>query len=85
MISGGRLSGVSTDLRVALAGIVYVLRKGVVWRDVPAQVVGCSGVTSWRRLRDWTETGVWSALHRTLLAEMRDAVLLDMDDCAIIM
>ncbi|MBY8889477.1 transposase, partial [Streptomyces sp. PTM05] len=26
--------------RVALAGIVYVLRKGVAWRDVPCQVVG---------------------------------------------
>ncbi|MEU1542063.1 transposase, partial [Actinacidiphila glaucinigra] len=37
--------------RVALAGIIYVLRKGVAWRDVPAQVVGCSGVTAWRRLR----------------------------------
>lgn len=69
--------------RVALAGIVYVLRKGVAWRDVPAQVVGCSGVTSWRRLRDWTETGVWPALHRTLLAELRGAGLLEMDDCAI--
>ncbi|WP_419196585.1 transposase [Actinacidiphila glaucinigra] len=29
--------------RIALAGIVYVLRKGVAWRDVPAGVVGCSG------------------------------------------
>ena len=69
--------------RVALAGIVYVLRKGVAWCDVPAQVVGCSGVTSWRRLRDWTEAGVWPALHRMLLAELRGADLLEMDDCAI--
>lgn len=37
--------------RVALAGIVYVLRKGVAWRDIPASVVGCSGVTAWRRHR----------------------------------
>lgn len=29
--------------RVALAGIIYVLRKGVAWRDVPSEVVGCSG------------------------------------------
>ncbi|WP_432056222.1 transposase [Streptomyces sp. bgisy022] len=28
--------------RVALAGIVHVLRKGVAWRDVPSEVVGCS-------------------------------------------
>ncbi|WP_443334160.1 hypothetical protein [Streptomyces sp. CB02130] len=33
--------------RVALAGIIYVLRKGVAWRDVPSTVVGCSGVTAW--------------------------------------
>lgn len=34
--------------RVALAGIIYDLRKGVAWRDVPSEVVGCSGVTAWR-------------------------------------
>jgi transposase len=66
-----------------LAGVLYVLRTGVAWRDVPAAVVGCSGVTAWRRLRDWTEAGVWPRLHTALLAELRRADLLDMDDCAI--
>jgi transposase len=69
--------------RTALAGVLYVLRTGVAWRDVPAAVVGCSGVTVWRRLRDWTEAGVWPRLHTALLAELRRADLLDMDDCAI--
>ncbi|MFF5302903.1 IS5 family transposase [Streptomyces sp. NPDC013161] len=69
--------------RVALAGIVYVLRKGVAWRDVPTQVVGCSGVTAWRRLRDWTEAGVWRRLHEILLTELRVNGVLDMDDCAV--
>jgi transposase len=69
--------------RTALAGVLYVLRTGVAWRDVPAAVVGCSGVTAWRRLRDWTEAGVWPRLHTALLAELRRADLLDMDDCAI--
>jgi hypothetical protein len=32
--------------RVAPAGIFYVLPKGVACRDVPASVVGCSGVTA---------------------------------------
>ncbi|WP_354006169.1 transposase [Streptomyces sp. NBC_00154] len=40
--------------RVVFAGVMYVLRTGVAWRDVPAETVGCSGVTAWRRLRDWT-------------------------------
>lgn len=69
--------------RVALAGIIYVLRKGVAWRDVPSEVVGCSGVTAWRRLRDWTEAGVWPRLHEALLTELRAAGSLDMDDAAI--
>ncbi|MFI0219984.1 IS5 family transposase [Streptomyces lydicus] len=68
--------------RAALAGVLYVLRTGVAWRDVPAKTVGCSGVTAWRRLRDWTEAGVWPRLHATLLTELRRAGLLDLDDCA---
>ncbi len=57
--------------RVTLACILYVLRTGVAWRDVPRQLVGCSGVSAWRRLRDWTEAGLWPRLHAALLAELR--------------
>ncbi|WP_133886092.1 IS5 family transposase [Streptomyces sp. BK208] len=69
--------------RAALGGVMYVLRTGVAWRDVPAEMVDCSGVTAWRRLRDWTEAGVWPRLHSTLLSELRSADLLDLDDCAV--
>ncbi|MFI1259117.1 IS5 family transposase [Streptomyces netropsis] len=71
------------DDRAALRAIVYVLCKGVSWRDVPIAQAGCSGVTAWRRLRGWTEAGVWPRLHEVLLAELRAAGLLDMDDAAI--
>lgn len=69
--------------RTALAGVLYVLRTGVAWRDLPAETVGCSGVTAWRRLRDWTEAGVWPRLHSALLTELRRTDLLDLDDCAV--
>ncbi len=69
--------------RTALAGVLFVLRTGVAWRDVPAETVGCSGVTAWRRLRDWTEAGVWPRLHAALLTELRRADLLDLDDCSV--
>ncbi|MFD6967930.1 IS5 family transposase [Streptomyces sp. NPDC059949] len=69
--------------RTALAGIMYVLRTGVAWRDAPGETVGCSGVTAWRRLRDWTEAGVWPRLHAALLTELRRADLLDLGDCAV--
>lgn len=68
---------------VALDGVMYVLRTGVAWRDVPAETVGCSGVTAWRRLRDWTEVGVWPRLYAALLTELRRAGLQDLDDCSV--
>ncbi|GAA3381406.1 hypothetical protein GCM10020367_72530 [Streptomyces sannanensis] len=72
-----------TDDRAALRGMVHVLCKGVSWKDVPAERTGCSGVTAWRRLRDWIEVCVWPRLHAVPLAELRKAGLLDMDDAAV--
>jgi transposase len=69
--------------RVALAGIVFVLKTGITWNQLPAEMIGCSGVTCWRRLRDWTEAGVWPRLHELLLAELRTAGQLDLDRCAV--
>lgn len=40
-------------------------------------------MTAWRRLRDWTEAGVWPRLHAALLAELRRDGLLDLDDCSV--
>jgi transposase len=60
-----------------------VLRTGVTWADVPTETIGCSGVTCWRCLRDWTEAGVWPRLHEIFLAELRKAGLLDMEDAAV--
>ncbi len=53
--------------RAALTGILFVLRSGIPWELLP-QEMGCgSGMTCWRRLRDWQATGVWDRLHRRLL------------------
>jgi transposase len=71
------------DDRSALAGIVFVLKTGIAWNQLPAAVVGCSGITYWRRLRDWTEAGVWPALHEPLLSELRVAAELDLEVCAV--
>ena len=71
------------DDRAALAGIVFVLRTGINWNQLPAGLVGCSGVTCWRRLRDWTEAGVWPALHEQLLAQLRALGELDLVRCAV--
>ena len=39
--------------RRALTGILFVLRTGIAWEDLPKEM-GCgSGMTCWRRLEAW--------------------------------
>jgi transposase len=53
--------------RACLTGIVFVLRSGIPWQMLP-QELGCgSGMTCWRRLRDWQLAGVWELIHFALL------------------
>src|SRR5215475_12492044 len=43
--------------RAALTGILFVLQSGIPWEMLP-QELGCgSGMTCWRRLRDWQQVG----------------------------
>ena len=63
--------------RAALSGILFVLRTGIGWEDLPPEL-GCgSGVTCWRRLREWQQAGVWDRLHQELLRRLRSANRLD--------
>jgi transposase len=67
---------------VALAGILFVLRTGIQWHEVPREL-GCCGETCWRRLRDWHAAGVWFALHRALLERLHGAGHLDWSRAAL--
>jgi transposase len=63
--------------RACLAGIIFVLKSGIPWEMLPPEL-GCgSGVTCWRRLRDWQDAGVWDALHQTLLDRLGEANRID--------
>ena len=63
--------------RQALTGILFVLKTGIPWEYLP-QEMGCgSGMTCWRRLRDWQAAGVWQALHELLLAKLQGADQID--------
>lgn len=65
------------DNRRALTGISFVLKTGIGWEDLP-QEMGCgSGMTCWRRLRDWQAAGVWQRLHELLLAKLNSAEQID--------
>jgi len=69
--------------RATLAGILFVLRSGLPWEMLPREM-GCgSGMTCWRRLRDWQGAGVWAALHRVLLDRLGAANAIDWGRCSL--
>lgn len=64
--------------RAVLTGIVFVLRSGIPWSMLPAQM-GCgSGTVCWRRLAAWQKAGVWQRIHEVMLAELRRRGQLDL-------
>src|ERR1700730_10195920 len=62
-----RGSGPANDRKV-LEGILWILRSGARWQDLPDEFP--SPATCWRRLRDWEEQGVWLTIWRAFLAEL---------------
>ena len=56
--------------RAALTGVLFVLRGGLPWEMLPREMDCSSGMTCWRRLRDWHRAGVWHKLHRLLLSRL---------------
>ena len=69
--------------RQALTGILFVLRTGCPWEYFPKEL-GCgSGMTCWRRLRDWQAAGVWEKIWRVLLDELGLADEIDWSKVAI--
>ena len=63
--------------RAAPTGILFVLRSGLPWEMLPAEM-GCgSGMSCWRRLRDWQAAGVSSRLHHVLLERRHAAGEID--------
>jgi transposase len=69
--------------RQALTGILFVLKTGIAWEDLPAEMnCGC-GMSCWRRLRDWQLDGTWDKLHALLLERLDAAGKIDWERAAI--
>ena len=56
------------DDQQTLNGILYVLKTGCAWADLPSRYG--TPVTCWRRLRDWTVDGTWERIWQTLLGTL---------------
>ncbi len=68
---GGPRSRTVSD-EAALNGILFVLHTGIPWEDLPQSLGWGSGMTCWRRLRDWNAAGVWDKLHQAMLVRLRE-------------
>jgi transposase len=54
--------------RACFEGILWVLRSGARWKDLPRQYPSPS--TCWRRLQAWEASGVWLAAWRAVLGQL---------------
>lgn len=55
--------------RATLNGIRFVLQTGIGWEHLPQELGWGSGMTCWRRLRDWHAAGMWQRLHHERLQD----------------
>lgn len=58
--------------RRTLNGVLYVLKTGIPWESLPVELGFGSGVTCWRRLREWRADGTWTTLLPHFLADLTD-------------
>jgi transposase len=58
------------DDRECLEGILWLLRTGSRWQDIPLDLPSPS--TCWRRLQEWAGEGVLADIHAILIAELGD-------------
>lgn len=63
------------DHRKVLEGILWILRSGARWQDLPREYPSPS--TCWRRLKRWEEEGVWLKIWRKFLGELDEKGQLD--------
>lgn len=57
------------DDRAVLEAILFVMRSGCRWGDLPA-AYGINPSTAWRRLGRWEADGTWERLWRVFLASL---------------
>ena len=76
------------EARKVLTVILFVLKTGIGWKDLPTEAFGCSYKTCLRRIQEWSQLDLWQRMHELLLAKLRGADLLDWSrvlvDCSLV-
>jgi len=65
------------DDRAVLTGILVVLARGIGFERLPKELGLGSGMTCWRRLRDWQQAGAWPAIAKELAGALPDGDRID--------
>jgi len=66
------------DDRDCLEGVLWVLKTGSRWQDIPVDLP--SGSTCWRRLHEWVEADVLGEIHAILIEALDAAGAIDLDE-----
>jgi transposase len=69
------------DDRRTIDAILFVLKTGIPWNDLPEEYG--DDVTAWRRLRDWDEKGVWKRIMDALISRGYSMDVLDLDSLSV--
>ncbi|MCA1819284.1 MAG: transposase [Halobacteriales archaeon] len=67
------------DNRATMEGILWVMRMGARWNDVPEPYP--SGATCWRRLQRWEKEGRWVKAWQGFVGQLDDEGLLSWKEC----
>jgi transposase len=68
--------------RSILNGIIFVLKTGINWEDLPAELGWGCGRTCKKYLKAWQTANVWALLHEILLQELAGADQIDWSGAA---
>ena len=69
------------DNREVLDGILWVMRTGAAWQDLPDRYP--SPATCHRRFQEWRREGVLETILQTLAQHLKDRGKLDLSECFI--
>jgi transposase len=69
------------DDRAILNGILWVLRTGAPWHDMPSRYP--SYQTCHRRFQEWVKKGVFEEILRALVKDVKERGGLDLSECFI--
>jgi transposase len=69
------------DNRDVLNGILWILRTGAAWQDLPDRYA--SPATCHRRFQEWRREGVLESILQTLARHLKERGKLDLSECFI--